>query len=195
MAKSAVMPEPLQRMSRDEYRAWAVRQQSGRFERVNGVVVAMAPERAGHNDRKMLAWLVLRRAVSEAGLPCHVYGDGMTVEVDDSDYEPDALVNCGEPMADDAIAAPNPVIVVEVLSPGTASTDTGGKLADYFRVPSVAHYLIVHPTRRTVTHHRRAGDGIDTRIIVNGPIAMTPPGIVITVEEIYEGSPEYCRPS
>jgi hypothetical protein len=36
-----------------------------------------------------------------------------------------------------------------------------------------------------VTHHRRAGDGIDTRIIVNGPIAMTPPGIVVTVEEIY----------
>ena len=87
------------------------------------------------------------------------------------------------------------MIIVEVLSPGTTSTDSGGKLADYFRVPSVAHYLIVHPTRRTVTHHRRAGDGIDTRIIVNGPIAMTPPGIVITVEEIYEGSPEYCRPS
>ena len=96
------------------------------------------------------------------------------METGDGDYEPDALVNCGEPMADDAVAAPNPVIIVEVLSPGTASTDTGGKLADYFRVPSVAHYLIVHPTRRTVTHHRRAADGIDTRIIVNGPIAMDP---------------------
>jgi hypothetical protein len=58
-------------------------------------------------------------------------------------------------------------------------------LADYFRVLSVAHYLIVHPTRRTVTHHRREGDRIDTRIIVNGPITMAPPGIAITVEEIY----------
>jgi Uma2 family endonuclease len=45
-------------------------------------------------------------------------------------------------LADDAVAAPNPVIIVEVLSPGTTSTDTGGKLADYFCVPSVAHYLI-----------------------------------------------------
>jgi hypothetical protein len=43
----------------------------------------------------------------------------------------------------------------------------------------------VHPTRRTVTHHHRAGDSIDTRIIVNGPISMAPPAIVITVEEIY----------
>jgi Uma2 family endonuclease len=94
-------------------------------------------------------------------------------------------VNCGQPMADDAIAVPNPVIIVEVLSPGTASTDTGGKLADYFRVNSVAHYLIVHPTRRTVTHHRRVSAGIETRIIVNGPVALDPPGIAITVEEIY----------
>ena len=83
---------------------------------------------------------------------------------------------------------PNPVIIVEVLLPGTASTDTGGKLADYFRVPSVAHYLIVYPTRRTVTHHRRTSDSIETRIIVTGPIAMAPPGIVITMEEIYDAA-------
>ncbi len=89
-------------------------------------------------------------------------------------------------MTDDAVAAPNPVIIVEVLSPGTRATDTGGKLADYLRVPSVAHYLIVHPTRRTVIHHRRSGEGIETRIIANGPIAMDPPGIVITVEEIHD---------
>jgi hypothetical protein len=29
------------------------------------------------------------------------------------------------------------------------------------------------------------GERIDTRFIVNGPIAMTPPRIVVTVEEIY----------
>jgi hypothetical protein len=121
--------------------------------------------------------------VTVAGLPCQALPDGATVETGDSDHEPDALVNCGEPMDDDAVAAPNPVIIVKVLSPGTTTTttDTGGKLADHFRVPSVAHYLIVHPTRRTVTHHRRTGDGIGTRVIVNGPITMAPPGIVITL--------------
>jgi len=120
-----------------------------------------------------------------AALGCQALPDGATVETGENDYEPDALVNCGEPMADEAIAAPNPVIVVEVLSPGTASVDTGGKLAGYFTVPSIMHYLIIHPLRRTVTHHRRAGDRIETLILVNGPIAMEPPGIVITVEELY----------
>ena len=51
----------------------------------------------------------------------------MTVEVD-TDYEPDAVVNCGPPIPDDAVAATNPVIVVEVLSPGTRGIDTGAKL-------------------------------------------------------------------
>ena len=138
--------------------------------------MAMAPERGAHLRVKGAIYKALDRAVAVAGVPCQPLPDGATVETGDSDYEPDALVNCGEPKADDAVAAPNPVIIVEVLSPGTTSTDTGGKLADYFRVPSVAHYLIVHPTRRTVTHHRRTDDGIDTRIVVNGPIRMAPPG-------------------
>ena len=88
-------------------------------------------------------------------------------------------------MPDDDIAAPNPVVVVEVLSPGTAATDTGDKLAGYFRVPSIAHYLIVHPIRRTVIHHRRTGDDIATAIVAARQISLDPPGIVVTVEEFY----------
>jgi Uma2 family endonuclease len=178
-------PEPDRRYSREEFRRWSEAQPSGRYERVDGRIVAMAPERGAHLRVKGAVYRALDRAVAVAGVHCQALPDGATVETGDSDYEPDALVNCGEAMADDAVAAPHPVIVVEVLSPGTASTDTGAKLADYFRVPSVAHYLIVHPTRRTVTHHRRNGDGIETRIVVNGPITMDPPGIVITAEEIY----------
>src|SRR3984957_7117909 len=171
--------------SREESRRWCEAQPKGRYERVDGRIVAMAPERVEHLRVKGAIDKALKRAVTVAGVPFQALPVGDMIETGDSDYEPDALVNCGEPMADDAVAVPNPVIIVEVLSPGTTSTDTGGKLADYFRVPSVAYYLIVHPTRRTITHHRRTDDGIDTRIIVNGPITMAPPGIVITAEEIY----------
>jgi Uma2 family endonuclease len=184
-----VSPRTNDYYSRDAFRRWCDAQPSGRYERVDGRIVAMAPERGAHLRVKGSVYLALVRAVSRAGLSCQALPDGATVETGDSDYQPDALVNCGEPMADDAVAAPNPVIVVEVLSPGTTATDTGAKLADYFRVPSVAHYLIVHPTRRSVTHHRRTGDGIETRIVVNGPIAMEPPGVVVTVEEIYGEMP------
>src|SRR5271166_485933 len=151
--------EPIARMSREEYRAWAEQQPSGRFERVNGVVVAMAPERAGHNLRKALVWQALRQAVQAAGLPCEVYTDGMTVEVGDSDCEPDAIVHCGSKLPDDAVAVPDPLVIVEVLSPSTSATDRAWKLQEYFRLPSLRHYLIVWADRQQIAHHRRGDDG------------------------------------
>ena len=181
------LSKPLPKMSREEYRRWAEAQPRGRFERVGGEIVAMAAERAAHVRVKTWAWQALDRAIRVAGLPCEALADGVTVEVsDDFDYEPDAVVNCGESMADDAVAAPNPVIVVEVLSPSTKSVDTGAKLADYFRVPSIQHYLIVRADRRAVIHHRRRDDGgIDTQLVSEGRITLDPPGISIQVEDLY----------
>ena len=176
-------------LSREEYYRWHDAQPKGRYERHEGQIVAMAPERGAHLRMKGAVYRSLYRAVWDAGIPCQALPDGAAVATGDSDYEPDALVYCGEPMGDDVIAVPNPVIVVEVLSPGTRSIDTGAKLAAYFRVASIRHYLIVHPTKPSVIHHRRAGEGpedaIDTRIVAGGSIAMTPPGIVIHLDELY----------
>jgi Uma2 family endonuclease len=187
MANLAESPEPELRMSREEYRSWAEAQSKGRFERIEGVVVAMAPERAGHNDTKMRVWLALRQAVVTSGLPCHVYGDGMTVEVDDSDFEPDAVLHCGERLPLDAIVVPEPMVVVEVLSPSTRGGDLTRKLVAYFRVPSVQHYLVFWADRPQVVHHRRRedGQGVETRMLTEGEIRLEPPGISITVAEVY----------
>jgi Uma2 family endonuclease len=173
-------------LSRPEFRAWAELQPRGRFERIDGEVVAMAPERWAHARLKARIWRALDREVTQAGLQCEAAPDGMTVEIDDdTDYEPDALVNCGPPIPDDAIAAPNPVVVVEVLSPSTASVDAGAKLADYFRLASVQHYLLVRPSRRVIIHHRRMGGEILTRIVREGSILLEPPGISLSLDEVY----------
>ena len=172
---------------RQDYRQWAEAQGRGRYERVAGEVVAMAPERAAHVRVKARAWQALDRAIRASALPCEALADGITIEVgEDTDYEPDAIVTCGERMAGDDIAASNPVIVVEVLSPSTRSVDTGAKLADYFTVPSIQHYLIIRADRPAVVHHRRGKAGeIMTRLIVEGSIILDPPGIGITVEDLY----------
>ncbi len=189
MAHVALTLDPDLRMSRKDYRCWTEEQPLGRFERIDGVVVAMVPERASHVDTKSLAWLSLRRAVAAAGLPCHVYADGMTVEVGDSDFEPDVVVRCGQPLPPDAIAVPDPVIVVEVLSPKTRGNDLTRRLAAYFQLPSVRHYLIFWADRPQVIHHRRRddGQGIETKIVTGGEIALDPPGISIAIAEVYVG--------
>ena len=189
MVTAATSFGPDLRMSREEYRRWAEQQPSGRFERVEGVVVAMAPERASHADRKALVWLALRQAVATSGLPCHVYPDGMTVEVEDNDFEPDAILRCGDALPGDAIVVPDPVVVVEVLSPSTRGDDLTRKFVAYFRVPSVQHYLVLWADRPQLLHHWRQADGqsVATRVVTSGAITLDPPGIAITIADIYAG--------
>ena len=108
----------------------------------------------------------------------------MSVEVDEHTiYEPDALVRCGEPLPGDTVKLSDPVIVVEVLSPSTRARDAAAKLEDYFRLPSVRHYLIVKTESRSVIHHGRDEAGeIRTRILRGGSLELDPPGITVTVE-------------
>ena len=174
-------------MDRAEYRRWSEEQPCGRHERVAGEIIAMAPERIAHVRVKTRVWQALDRAVRAAGVPCEALGDGVTVEVgDDTDYEPDAIVNCGERIEGMDVAASNPVIIVEVLSPSTRSVDTGAKLTDYFRVLSVRHYLVIRADRPMVTHHHRRDDGgIETQLLADGRVSMDPPGISIAIADLY----------
>ena len=110
----------------------------------------------------------------------------MTVEVGDSDYEPDAVVHCGDRLPDDAVTVPDPLIIVEVLSPSTSATDRAWKLQEYFRLPSLRHYLIVWADKQQIAHHRRGNDGaIETHVVIGGEITLEPPGITIRAEDIY----------
>lgn len=176
------------RLTREEFRAWAARQPRGRFERVDGRVVAMSPERIGHALVKGRVWRALDGALLASGVSCVAVPDGATVEIDDrTEYEPDVVVTCGETLDLEAVAAPRPVIVVEVTSPSTRAVDAGEKLAGYFRVPSVRHYLIVSARRREVIHHARQSEKIETSIVTAGRIELDPPGISLAVEDFYTG--------
>ena len=183
----ALIHEPEERMTREAYRAWAEQQPSRRFERIEGVVVAMAPERAAHNLRKGSARDALRAAAQRAGLACQVFGDGMTVEVGDSDYEPDAVMRCGDTrLAPDAMVVPDPLVIVEVLSPTTSGVDRGLKLRDYFRVPTLQHYLIVWPeTPRIVRHSRLSAGDVATKVFTSGEIVLDPPGLTLPFADFY----------
>jgi Uma2 family endonuclease len=172
-------------MTVDEFLAWA-EEQEGRYELFNGHVYAMSPERAGHAKVKFAVQLVLVEGIRKAGLPCHMLPDGMTVRVDNrTAHEPDALVYCGPELPAGAVEVPAPVIVVEVLSPSTRRIDAARKLAGYFSLPSVHHYLIVDPERLPVIHHQRQNDGtILTRLLSEGTLRFDPPGFEVAVNQL-----------
>ncbi len=171
----------------DEFIAWALEQPTGRYELVDGIVVAMASERVGHARAKLDAVIALRTAVRAGGLGCEAFPDGMAVRVDDRNvFEPDALVRCGPPLPDDAVELTDPVIIVEVLSPSTQNVDSGRKLEGYFALASLCHYLVVDTVKRFVLHYTRVeGDAISLRILRDGPIPLDPPGLAIEVRDLF----------
>lgn len=179
-------PKPTE-FTADEFIAWAMEQPDGRFELDNGAVVAMAPERIGHGRVKNRTLRALETAIAALGLGCEAHPDGATVRIDDRTvYEPDALVRCGPPLPGDAIEVADPIIVVEVVSPSSRGIDRGAKLASYFSLPSVRHYLIVDTERHVVIHHRRDEEGrIGVGIFRDGSITLDPPGLTIAVRDIF----------
>jgi Uma2 family endonuclease len=177
----------IKRMTVPEFLAWAETQQQGRYELVHGEIVAMAPERSEHIQAKRRIANALEAAIAHAGVACESFEEGLAVVVDNNTgYLPDVLVNCGEPTAPEVMIASNPVIVVEILSPSTRRVDTSIKLADYFRVPRVSHYLVVDLRRRHILHYRRQSDGVVAMtVMTDGEIACEPPGITVPVANFF----------
>jgi Uma2 family endonuclease len=167
-------------MTVDAYLAWA-ESRPGRTELWNGKVIEMAPEGAVHARLKARIFRSLEDGLRSAGLSCHAMPDGMTVRIGArTAYEPDALVYCGDEVADDAIEIPHPVLVVEVLSPRTRCVDVSAKMPGYFSLPSVQHYLIADPAGRLLIHHWRGdNDLIVSRIVRDGLIGFDPPGFTM----------------
>lgn len=159
----------------------------GRYELVDGEIVSRPSQCVRHVETKFAAQIALSEALGATSLPCEVLPSGLCVPIDTlTAFEPDALVYCGERLAPDATAVPEPVIIVEVLSPSTRHVDTGTKLMGYFRLPSVQHCLILDAERRTVIHHRRGGgDLIETRIAASSDLSLDPPGLTLAVASLF----------
>lgn len=174
---------PQIRMTVDQFLGWSERQPDDRYELVDGKVVAMTRDTVRHNQSKFAASRALDDAVRSAGLPCIVFVDGVGVGIGDRTVRiPDVMVHCGAAPDPAALLVDAPLIVVEVVSPSSERDDISTKLIDYFNVPGIQHYLIVLSEQRAVLHHERGDNGtIATRIVREGDIVLTPPGITVPV--------------
>lgn len=167
----------------EDYLAWGEAQtERVRAELINGQIVLMAAEQLKHVKAKGALFMALTNAISRAGLACHALTDGVMIRIDDhTAYEPDALVYCGDELPGEVMVVPAPFIVAEVLSPTSRHHDTSAKLVGYFKLESVAHYLIIDPDARTVTHHTRDAAPVT---LSTGTLHLDPPGIRLEVTNL-----------
>lgn len=177
---SAVLEPP--RMTAEEFLAWAEHYEGDdRYELVDGAVVPMAPQTLAHADAKLRVTQALLAALAGRSPPCRVIVDSMGIRAAaDQVFIPDVMVQCGGPIPPEARIVDDPMIVVEVVSASTQRIDESYKLVGYFSRPSLRHYLIVHPQRRSIVHHHRLDDGtIVVRFLSADPIRLDPPGITL----------------
>jgi len=145
-------------------------------------------ERSQHWEATGSTCRAVHDAIKRAGLPCFAAIGASVRFANDKLVEPDALVYCGEKVPRDVLEVPNPLIVVEVLSPSTQTMDLGVKLQGYFALPSLHHYIVIDPDRPLVIHHKRGlGDALETRIVGGPTLRLDPPSLDLDVAEMLAG--------
>lgn len=92
MLRVMAVPVPY-RMTVDEFLAWSVRQDKGRDELQDGLIIMQQSQTCGHIELKARIFTAFLAAMERAGIPFHAAPDGATVSIDAYTWhEPDALV-------------------------------------------------------------------------------------------------------
>lgn len=119
--------------------AWEERQEA-RFEFDGLQPVAMPDVTVAHD----LIGNALRALLAKRlrGTPCRVRGPTLKIQVMDRIHYPDAFVH-GTPAPPTATVIKDPVVVFEILSPGTSRTDRIEKLREYQATDSIQRYVIL----------------------------------------------------
>jgi len=164
------------------------RTHDGKYEYVNGEVVAMAGVSDAHDRVQVNATVAL--ATRLRGGPCRVRGADLRVRPDEAGLYgyPDQTIVCGEAVfvATQPATPLNPRVIVEVLSESTEEYDRGAKVAHYRHRASVELILLIDSRRRVVERQQRNADGTWT-------LSEHTSGVIVVLEhqvpldELYDG--------
>lgn len=158
-----------------------------RYELIDGRPVAMAPVAASHS---IIVVNLGHELKSRLKAPCYA-GSEAGVERPDRDdtfYEADVVVSC-TPVTSGTAAIPDPVVVIEVLSPSTIEHDRGRKAYDYRRIPSVQEIALVASEQRHVVIWRRRGAKWEVEdLIGDAVLELEAVGVKIPFAALYADS-------
>ncbi len=170
-----------------EARAAALPYDEPKWELFDGVPEMQEHEQWRHGRNKLAVWRTFADAVEARKLPLEIALDSLGVRIGpNSSYQPEVVIFPKGLIKDDDRHAPDPVIVVEVLSPSTRNKDLKTKAIGYARVPTIQHYLVIDPEAGEVLRYRRNGSELipDADSLKSGTLRLDPPGIELDVAAI-----------
>lgn len=125
---------------------WANDAAPGRWQLVDGVPVGMAPANATHGAIQANVGYLLTRHLVDSGRRCQTVTEAAVVPRTRSATNlrvPDVAVS-GTPIPPRQVPLPDPIVIVEILSPSNEAT-TRDNVWAYTTIPSVSHILVIHP--------------------------------------------------
>ncbi len=125
-----------------------------RYEFYHGVVYPIAGLTNAHHILCSAAQFQLSRLLAKRN--CYVLAEARVVSPNSAaSFYADVSVHCDQVLPPKGLATTSPTIVVEVLSPSTRKFDLNAKRKEYFRIPSLSHYLLIDSETPSVLLYTR----------------------------------------
>lgn len=135
---------------------------------------------------------------SPSGTHCRVYMSDikMQVEASQSFFYPDRLVTCSDADHQSRLVKREPSLIVEVLSPSTASYDRGEKFAHYRRIASLQEYALIDLDTRRCDVYRKGQDGLWVLhpVEVGEAMELVTGGLSLAADDLFAGIEVEARP-
>ena len=147
-------------MSVAEYHEFELRDTSGqRYEYEDGKVFRVADTGITHGRIAMNLLGSIYGLVEAVDDTYHVLGCGMGINPRPGKYVyADLVIVCDEPRVDNINGLQNPFALFEVLRPDTEADDRGAKFAEYKRIDTLRHYVLVEQDAVSVSHYEKNAD-------------------------------------
>jgi Uma2 family endonuclease len=123
------------------------------------------------------------------GHRCQAFGSDLKIQVAGRIRYPDGFIVCS-PVAPNATVIDDPVVVFEILSPGTSYTDRIEKNREYRATLSIQRYVILEQSRPAASVYARVGDEwVADFVVGEAELALPEIGSNLPLAELYEGVP------
>lgn len=132
-----------------------------KFELVDGALVAMAGTRLHHS--RIISNIMARAAGKIIDRGCDMNSEALNIHppLSRDAFIPDIVVHCTDENAPNEMVVEHPIAIFEVLSPGREDYDRVFKFAEYSRIPSLRHYVLVSQAAMDVENRFRETETAD----------------------------------
>jgi Uma2 family endonuclease len=158
-----------------------------RHEYIDGRVFAMSGVSLRHN---LLTNKLSRRLFEKLdGTNCATFTTEVKVAANPTIYYySDIAVTCS-PIRQDEYICPDPILLIEIISPSTEQIDRREKARSYKEIESLREYVIVEQVRQAVELHRRSNTG-EWEILQfsqGDQIYLVSIDLTLSLEDLYSG--------